>query len=201
MDTTTPFRLFDLPAELRLTIYEYTFSDNAPADLDLLNIQDHHPRCDLLKTCHQIYNEAHQTYTQATKHFFQNRSYYLNITYDHTDEDFMKFLCRRLSQHRLKDQKTITLRFFGLETHQADGFVSLEFSPDAQDLLTARSHNNVESLGEIARIFGWVMNQPRVHDIKPFPGKIDSRELMVCLATILKVRPDLREMFDRGQKV
>lgn len=74
MDSITPFRLLELPPELRIMIYEYTFGDNAPQDLDLLNIQEHYPRHNLLQASKQVYDEAHHIYKRATQRFFRGRN-------------------------------------------------------------------------------------------------------------------------------
>ncbi|KAK3676730.1 hypothetical protein LTR78_003507 [Recurvomyces mirabilis] len=58
-----PFRLFDLPSELRVRIYEEVLHvPNPPIDLDPQNYRTIHPRLALFLISHRLHNEASQIF-------------------------------------------------------------------------------------------------------------------------------------------
>lgn len=71
-DVTETFRLLDLPAELRICIYEYAFTPGAPSTLNkiLERLESLAPSKALLLTNHLIHQEARPIYEEACRRFW-----------------------------------------------------------------------------------------------------------------------------------
>lgn len=66
-------RLFSLPTEIRLTIYEYAFAfPSTDDDVPLIHAAVTYPMTylALLETCRRISDEAYTTYLDAFRHFW-----------------------------------------------------------------------------------------------------------------------------------
>ncbi|USW48996.1 hypothetical protein Slin15195_G023150 [Septoria linicola] len=65
-----PFRFFELPAELRIRIYEQVLCTRKPLDLDPLNYRMIHPRLSLLLVSRRMHEEAYQIFYGQTVRLF-----------------------------------------------------------------------------------------------------------------------------------
>lgn len=72
----------ELPAELRLMIYDYSFSSNHAEGKEIETTKPIGPRYNLLATCHQVLEEAQAAYEIALK-LFLGKSYRYRATIDH----------------------------------------------------------------------------------------------------------------------
>ncbi|KAK3708772.1 hypothetical protein LTR37_011293 [Vermiconidia calcicola] len=77
------FRFLDLPAELRLQIYDFYFTRNKYPDLDLLQFRyfrSHIIPSGLTAVCRQIHAETQEIYKQARAEFVHNTVFSLNVS-------------------------------------------------------------------------------------------------------------------------
>ncbi|KAK4905400.1 hypothetical protein LTR49_025305 [Elasticomyces elasticus] len=89
-DDHQPFRLFNLPAELRVRIYECFFEPspqcNSPAEIDLLEVKTikyHAPDLAILATSHLVRREAYDIAKQAERKYFQDTRFTLEFSVPH----------------------------------------------------------------------------------------------------------------------
>ncbi|KAK3633325.1 hypothetical protein LTR56_015893 [Elasticomyces elasticus] len=81
-----PFRLLDLPAELRVRIYENFFEPNsgAPQEISLLDIHKHVPELAVLATSRLVRREAYPVGKTAEADFFARNQFVLDLVIDET---------------------------------------------------------------------------------------------------------------------
>ncbi|KAK5708478.1 hypothetical protein LTR17_020657 [Elasticomyces elasticus] len=78
-DEEQPFRLLDLPPELRVRIYECLYQDESVGDLDYLTLREHVPSVAITLTNRLIRHEAMPLYERATKSFYQQHIFYVKM--------------------------------------------------------------------------------------------------------------------------
>ncbi|KAK4962411.1 hypothetical protein LTR10_000037 [Elasticomyces elasticus] len=79
-----PFRLLDLPAELRVRIYESLFEPNSgtPQEISLLDIHKHVPELAVLATSRLVRREAYPVGKTAEADFFARHQFVLDMIID-----------------------------------------------------------------------------------------------------------------------
>ncbi|KAK3705117.1 hypothetical protein LTR37_013484 [Vermiconidia calcicola] len=73
-----PFRFLDLPAELRLKIYDFYFTTSSCLEPDLLQFRSHMPSPRLTTVCCQIHAETQEIYEKAKMVFARDTVFSLN---------------------------------------------------------------------------------------------------------------------------
>ncbi|KAK4894325.1 hypothetical protein LTR27_007458 [Elasticomyces elasticus] len=83
-DNARPFRLLDLPAELRVRIYESFFEPDpgTPQEISLFDIQKHVPELAVLATSHLVRREAYPVGKTAEAEFFARHQFVLDLVFD-----------------------------------------------------------------------------------------------------------------------
>ncbi|KAK4539745.1 hypothetical protein LTR36_010398 [Oleoguttula mirabilis] len=79
MAAVTPFRLLDLPPELRNRIYSYVFDDSALPELDLLATGRSSPPSAITVTTHQLRSETLGLHQQAMSAFWTDHKFSIYI--------------------------------------------------------------------------------------------------------------------------
>ncbi|KAK5688383.1 hypothetical protein LTS10_000361 [Elasticomyces elasticus] len=74
-----PFRLLDLPPELRVRIYECLYQDEAARDIDYLTLRKQIPTVAITLTNSLIRHEVMPLYEGATKCFYQEHYFYIKM--------------------------------------------------------------------------------------------------------------------------
>ncbi|KAK5736833.1 hypothetical protein LTR17_007158 [Elasticomyces elasticus] len=83
-DNAQPFRLLDLPAELRVRIYESFFEPDpgTPQEISLFDIQKHVPELAVLATSRLVRREAYPIGKTAEADFFARHQFVLDLVLD-----------------------------------------------------------------------------------------------------------------------
>ena len=80
-DANKPFRFTDLSPELRNSVYEYYFEDNAERQLDVFAISEHLPQAAITATSHEIRKETVVYYEELVRDFFVTHKFHIDVPY------------------------------------------------------------------------------------------------------------------------
>ena len=76
----TPFRFLDLPAELRVAIYDFYFEISASnAEMDLLEYRTHLPPSNVTLVCRQIHGECQGLFDAKRSAFLRDNTFLLTV--------------------------------------------------------------------------------------------------------------------------
>lgn len=76
-----PFRLLDLPPELRNRIYEHTLEDQAPHELDVFTYRTHVPEPAITAVSRQLRKETIGLLQEATRHFWDSHIFLVYLKF------------------------------------------------------------------------------------------------------------------------
>ena len=74
-----PFRLLDLPPELRNRVYHFALEDTGEHELDLLCTRPYQPHRPITAICRKVRSESLGLYQGARAKFFRNHSFHISI--------------------------------------------------------------------------------------------------------------------------
>lgn len=89
MDQQSACRLFMLPAELRITIYQLAFATTTTPSR-LASAYIHAPQQNLLLTCKQMYHDAAQIFARACRTYYSKSTFI--VVHDHVTYDWAHLL-------------------------------------------------------------------------------------------------------------